>query len=93
MVLQRLVPERNGGDYVRGFCLWQLHNSRRAFGMVKDSQGDVWLTPKEAAKKLNLSVGRIYQLTRFLTHRKMGSSNQGRVFFLESALFDDYMSI
>ena len=61
--------------------------------MVKDGQGDVWLSPKEAAVKLNLSVGRIYQLKNFLTHRKMGTSNQGRVYFLESTLFDDYMNI
>ena len=29
--------------------------------MVTDSKGEHWLTPKEAATKLNLSVSRIYQ--------------------------------
>lgn len=61
--------------------------------MVKDSNGDVWLTPKEAAVKLNLSVGRIYQLKNYLTHRKVGANEQGRLFFLERTLFDDYIGI
>lgn len=61
--------------------------------MVKDSEGGVWLTPKEAAQKLNLSVGRIYQLKNNLTHRKVGSERQSRVFFLESELVDDYLNI
>lgn len=60
--------------------------------MVKDSEGSVWLTPKEAAQKLNLSVGRIYQLKDNLTHRKVGSERQSRVFFLESTLVDDYLN-
>ena len=57
--------------------------------MVKDDKGDVWLTTKEAATKLNLSVGRIYQIK----NRKIGDTNQGRVFFLERTLFDDYMNM
>ena len=61
--------------------------------MVKDEKGDVWLTPKEAAVKLSLSVGRIYQIKHSLTHRKVGSENQGRVFFLDRTLFDDYMNM
>ena len=61
--------------------------------MVTDSKGEVWLTPKEAATKLNLSVSRIYQIKNSLTHRKVGSTNQGRVFFLDRTLFDDYMNI
>lgn len=61
--------------------------------MVKDENGDVWLTPKEAAVKLNLSVGRIYQIKNSLTHRKVGSNNQGRVFFLDQTLFDDYVNM
>lgn len=61
--------------------------------MVEDSEGNVWLTPKEAAKKLNLSVGRIYQLKNSLTHRKVGSEKQGRVYFLNNTLVEDYMSI
>ena len=59
--------------------------------MVKDSHGDVWLTPKEAARKLELSVGRIYQLKNKLTHRK-GSSARSHVFFLERTLVEDYMN-
>ena len=61
--------------------------------MVRDGEGNVWLTPKEAAQKLSLSVGRIYQLKDSLTHRKVGSEKQGRVFFLDQTLFDDYMNI
>lgn len=59
--------------------------------MVRDEKGDVWLTVKEAAIKLNLSVGRIYQLKDYLTHRK-GNTPQSRVFFLERTLWDDYMN-
>jgi hypothetical protein len=72
---------------------WKLLLQWRAFGMVKDDKGDVWLTTKEAATKLNLSVGRIYQIKNSLTHRKIGDTNQGRVFFLERTLFDDYMNM
>jgi hypothetical protein len=61
--------------------------------MVKDNNGDVWLTPKEAAVKLNLTVGRIYQIRNSLTHRKVGGARQGRVFFLERSLFDDYINM
>lgn len=60
--------------------------------MVKDGNGDVWLTPKEAAIKLGLTVGTIYHIKNHLTHRK-GSSKMARVYFLESTLFDDYMNI
>ena len=60
--------------------------------MVTDKDGDVWLTPKEAAVKLGLSVGRIYQIKDSLTHRK-GNTPQSRVFFLDRTLFDDYMNI
>ena len=61
--------------------------------MVKDGKGEVWLTPKEAAIKLNLSVGRIYQIKNSLTHRKVGGNKQGHLFFLDRTLFDDYMSV
>lgn len=61
--------------------------------MVKDKEGNNWLTPKEAAQRLNLSVGRIYQIKNQLTHRKIGSERQGRVFFLEDSLMEDYMGI
>ncbi|MBR1449780.1 MAG: hypothetical protein IJ588_13700 [Prevotella sp.] len=60
--------------------------------MVKEENGDVWLSPKEAAQQLGLSVGRIYHIKNKLTHRK-GGSVRSRVFFLESTLFDDYMNI
>ena len=60
--------------------------------MVKERNGDVWLTPKEAAERLGLSVSRLYHIKNYLTHRK-GNSSRARVFFLESTLFDDYMSI
>jgi len=61
--------------------------------MLKDCNGDVWLTAKEAAIELNLSVGRIYQIKNLLTHHKIGSANQGRIFFLQRTLIDDYMNI
>lgn len=61
--------------------------------MVKDGNGDVWLTPKEAAVKLNLSVGRVYQIKNSLTHRKVGAASQGRVFFLDKTLVEDYMNL
>lgn len=60
--------------------------------MLKDSKGDVWLSPQEAADRLGLSVSRIYHIRNHLTHRK-GNSSRSRVFFLEATLFDDYMSI
>jgi len=60
--------------------------------MMTDGDGDVWLTPKEAAIELGLSVGRIYQLKNFLTHRK-GNTCKSRVFFLKRTLVDDYLSI
>jgi hypothetical protein len=60
--------------------------------MVKDGNGDVWLSTKEAAIKLNLSVGRIYQIKDKLTHRK-GDTQQSRVFFLERTLVDEYLNI
>ena len=61
--------------------------------MVTGKDGDIWLTPKEAAKKLDLSVGRIYQIKESLTHKKVGSEKQGRLFFLDRTLVDDYMNI
>jgi hypothetical protein len=60
--------------------------------MVKEPNGDVWLSPQEAADRLGLSVGRIYHIKDQLTHRK-GNSIRSRLFFLESTLFDDYMNI
>ena len=60
--------------------------------MIAEQNGDVWLTPQEAAARLGLSVGRIYHIKDKLTHRK-GNSPRSRVFFLESRLFEDYTSI
>ena len=60
--------------------------------MVKDSNGEEWLTMKEAAIELNLSVVRVRQIKNFLTHRK-GNTPQSRVYFLKRTLFDDYMNI
>ena len=59
--------------------------------MVKEGN-DIWLTPKEAAEKLGLTVGYIYHIKNHLTHRK-GNLAKSRVYFLESTLFDDYLSI
>lgn len=60
--------------------------------MVREDNGDVWLSVKEAAERLGLSVSRIYHIKNKLTHRK-GNSTRSRVYFLESALFEDYMNI
>lgn len=71
----------------------ELISTRRANSMVTDGNGDRWLTVKEAAIKLNLSAGRIYQIKNFLTHRKIGNDKQGRVYFLDRTLIDDYLNI
>ena len=60
--------------------------------MVTDSNGDVWLSPKEAADHLGISRDWIYHIKDRLTHRK-GDKNKSRVFFLKKALIDDYMRI
>jgi len=60
--------------------------------MVKDENGDMWLTPQEAADRLGITVGRIYHIKDRLTHRK-GRARSARLFFLEKALFNDYMGI
>lgn len=60
--------------------------------MVKEDNGDVWLSPKEAAVRLGLSVSRVYHLKNRLTHRK-GNTPRSRVYFLESTLFEDYMNM
>lgn len=68
----------------------QLRYTWRAYRMVKQN-GDVWLSPKEAADRLGLSVDRIYHIKNKLTHRK-GNSRASRLYFLEATLFDDYMN-
>ena len=60
--------------------------------MVREDNGDVWLTPPEAADRLGLSISRIYHIKNQLTHRK-GNSKTSRLYFLESTLFEDYMNI
>lgn len=60
--------------------------------MVTDDNGDVWLTTKEAAIHLNLSVDRIYHIKNYLTHKK-GNRPSSRVYFLKRTLFDDYLNI
>lgn len=59
--------------------------------MVTIDNGEVWLSPKEAAQRLGLSVSRIYHIKNRLTHRK-GNSLRSKVYFLESTLFEDYMN-
>ena len=53
--------------------------------------GETWLTAKEAADRLGMSVSRLYHLKNNLTHKK-GKSSQSRIYFLERTLFDDYMN-
>lgn len=60
--------------------------------MVTDNKGEEWLTPKEAAIELGLSVSRIYQLVNDLPHKK-GGNKRGRVFFLRKTLFENYLNI
>jgi hypothetical protein len=57
--------------------------------MVTDNNGDVWLTPQEAADRLGLTIGTIYHLRKHITHRK----GKSRVFFLERTLFEDYINL
>lgn len=53
---------------------------------------DDWVSAEEAAKILNLSRGRIYQIRNHLTHRK-GNTPQSRVLFKKSRLREDYLNI
>ena len=56
-----------------------------------DSNGKRWLTAKEAAQLLGLSVWRVYHIKDKLTYRK-GAKNSSRIFFLADTLFDDYLN-
>lgn len=58
-----------------------------------DNNGNVWITAKEAALRLNLSVSRIYHIKNRLTHRKIGDSPKSRILFLERAIVNDYLSL
>ena len=51
-----------------------------------------WVSAEEAAKILNISRGRIYQIKNHLTHRK-GNTPQSRVFFKKSRLREDYLNM
>ena len=87
-----MVFEPHGLDEPADGRSSELLHTRRDCSMVKDANGDGWLTPKEAAIELGLSVSRIYQLKNYLTHRK-GNTKKSRLYFLASTLFEDYMSI
>ena len=56
------------------------------------SDDDDWVSAEEAAKILNISRGRVYQIKNHLTHRK-GNTPQSRVFFKKSRLREDYMNM
>ena len=66
--------------------------SKDNFFSIIDADGEEWVSPAEAARILNLSVGRIYHIKNYLTHRK-GNSSRSRVLFLKRTLFDDYMNM
>ena len=53
---------------------------------------DDWISAEEAAKILNISQGRVYQIKNHLTHRK-GNTPQSRVFFKKSRLREDYLNM
>lgn len=56
------------------------------------SDNDDWVSAEEAAKILNISRGRVYQIKNHLTHRK-GNTPQSRVFFKKSRLREDYLNM
>ena len=56
------------------------------------SDDDDWVSAEEAAKILNISRGRVYQIKNHLTHRK-GNTPQSRVFFKKSRLREDYLNM
>lgn len=56
------------------------------------SDDDDWVSAEEAAKILNISRGRVYQIKNHLTHRK-GNTPQSRLFFKKSRLREDYMNL
>jgi DNA invertase Pin-like site-specific DNA recombinase len=53
---------------------------------------DDWISAEEAAKILNISRGRVYQIKNHLTHRK-GNTPQSRLYFKKSRLREDYLNI
>ena len=60
--------------------------------VVITEKDDEWVTAKEAAEILKISIGRLYHIKNHLTHRK-GNSEKSRLFFLKSRLLDDYINI
>jgi hypothetical protein len=72
--------------------------ARRVVELLMEKNGpivkneDDWVSAEEAAKILNLSRGRIYQIRNHLTHRK-GNTPQSRVLFKKSRLREDYLNI
>lgn len=62
------------------------------YASIIDVDGKEWVSTAEAARILNLSKSRTYQIKNHLTHRK-GNSPQSRVYFLKSRLFEDYMNM
>ena len=56
------------------------------------SDDDDWVSAEEAAKILNISRGRVYQIKNHLTHRK-GNTPQSRAFFKKSRLREDYLNM
>ena len=91
MVRKRLVHHNPVFHQPHGNGSSKLLFSRRAHRMVTIDNGEVWLSPKEAAQRLGLSVSRIYHIKNRLTHRK-GNSIRSKVYFRESTLFEDYMN-
>jgi len=68
----------------------ELLMEQKDVSIVKDEEE--WVSAEEAAKILNLSRSRIYQIKNHLTHRK-GNTPQSRVLFKKSRLREDYMNI
>lgn len=56
--------------------------------MVEDSDGVVWLTPKEAAEYLGLSLSRLYHIKTRLTHWK----GKKMLLFRKDRLLGEYMN-
>ena len=56
--------------------------------MVKE-----YLSAKEAAEYLSLSVSRIYHLKHKLPHIKCGESKSSKVLFIREKLIDAYQTI
>ena len=51
-----------------------------------------YVTTSQAARMLNLSTSRLYHIKHWLTHKKAGDKQQGRLLFRADTLLDDYLS-